>query len=520
MNPGKSVRADAAAMNGDLRDSGLRDSDLRDSDGLARAIGLAGALAIVLGAKLWLIALYGSSTPFWDQWAEPNQIYRPYLTGELHLGDLLAAHNEHRILLTRLVALGLFIVEGRWDPIAQTLVNAIIHVLAIGVFIVLVGRTLDAARLWLLAMLAALAFALPFGWGNTLVGFQTQFYLLVLLGPLTLWLLAPSAAFTPRWWLGTLFGLASYFTIASGALTLPAFVALAAIQLATGARRGRGELLGLLVHIVLAAAMILDIPRLPPAGGLPANSAQSWIEALSVAASWPIAKAGWPVLLRALTAVGLYLPVIVLAARLLRRRAAIGDRLWLVVAIAGWVVLQMLSFIYGRGVTVLQSRYMDVLLLGPLVNAAALLCLQRDGAAPRLRAATAVTCIWLAALVIGLGQKALSYIPADLAWRRETTAAQTENLKRYLATGDVSALADKPLFHIPFPSADYLRDTVSDPIIRAILPPDLLGQPEPEQKLKRIAMRQGPLLMPIGLALLMIAALLAMAGLPRRAGSP
>lgn len=489
------------------------------ADLVVMAIGLAGALAVILGAKLWLIASYGSSTPFWDQWEEPGQIFRPYLTGELTWHGLLAAHNEHRILLTRLVALAVFIAQGRWDPIALTLLNAVIHVAAIGLMVAMLARTLDVPRALLLAVFAAILFAPPFGWGNTLVGFQTQFYLLVLLGPATLWVLYASTAWSPRWWLGTLLGILSYFTIASGALALPAFVALAAIQRARGERRGRAELLGLAAHLAIAAILLLDIPRVPaPEEGIPVHSLSDWYEAVATVASWPVAKPSWSMVLRALTAIGLSLPAIVLALRLLRQRAPLRDPGWLVIALAGWTVLQMLAFIYGRGQTVLQSRYFDVLLIAPLANAAALMHLQREGAFARWRISTVFACIWFAALVIGLGQKAFDDIPPDLAWRRDTAAAQTENLKRYLATGDFAALADKPRFQIPYPSAERLRDTISDPIIRMILPPDLLNHPEPPQKLKGVALRQGHLLLPIGLALLLVAALLALADLSR-AGS-
>ena len=481
-------------------------------DLLIRGIGLAGALAIILGAKLWLIANYGTSTPFWDQWEEPRQIFRPYLTGELTLRGLLAAHNEHRILLTRLVALAVFIAEGRWDPIALTLLNAVIHVAAIGLIVVMLARTLDVGRALLLAAFAAILFVPPFGWGNTLVGFQTQFYLLVLLAAATLWVLYASPAWSLRWWIGTLLGILSYFTIASGALALPAFVALAGLQFARGERRGRAEFLGVVAHLAISAILLLDIPRLPaPEEGIPVRTLHDWYEAIAIVASWPVAKPSWSVVPRALTAVGLALPAIVLALRLVRQRAPLRDPGWLIIALAGWTVLQMLAFIYGRGQTVLQSRYYDVLLIGPLANAAALLQLQREPTFARWRVGTVFACIWFAAMVIGLGQKAFDDIPPDLAWRRETAAAQTENLKRFLATGDFAALANKPRFQIPYPSAERLRDTVSDPIIRMFLPPELLNQPEPAQKLKGVALRQGHLLLPIGLALLLVAALLALA---------
>jgi hypothetical protein len=106
-----------------------------------------------------------------------------------------------------------------------------------------------------------------------------------------------------------------------------------------------------------------------------------------------------------------------------------------------------------------------------------------------------------------LVQKARYEIPPDLHWWHETDAARTSNLRNFLATNDFSALANKPQFHIPFPSAEFLRDVASDPRVRNILPPDLTS-PEIARR-GNFALRQGPLLFPIGLGLFMMAGLLA-----------
>jgi hypothetical protein len=61
---------------------------------------------VVIGAKCWMIACYGSPTPFWDQWdAEAAGLYPNFLSGTLNFSDLIAPHNEHRILMTRLWSL-------------------------------------------------------------------------------------------------------------------------------------------------------------------------------------------------------------------------------------------------------------------------------------------------------------------------------------------------------------------------------------------------------------------------------
>jgi hypothetical protein len=486
------------------------------SEAWALTAGLAGCLAIVLGAKIALLAGYGSNTPFWDQWADLQVVFRPYLKGELRPLDLFAAHNEHRIFLTRLVALGLLIANGYWDSFAQMLLNSAIHVAAIGLFVWMLSRALDTAHILLLALFATLLFVLPFGSGNTLSATQTQFYLLVLLAPLSLWVLCPSAAWSTRWLLGTLLAILSYLSIASGALTLPAFIGLSLIHLAVRQRKGRGEWAGLLLHAALATLILWDVPKVHIQLDVFPKTIAGWADAVAMAASWPITKSSWPLIVRVLVAIVIYIPVLVLALRLLPKSAPISDQRWLVVGLAGWSLLQLAALLYGRG-TVLESRYYDILLLAPLVSAAALLHLKSDTVMPR-RLVTLFACCWFSALVIGLEQKARSEIPRELTWWREGGDARTQNLTRYLTTGDFAAIAGKPQFHIPTPTAEELRDIASDPLIRSILPPELFSQPA-NDRVRAFILRRGALLVPIGLALLMVTALL-MAGDNRRRDAP
>ena len=69
-------------------------------------VGLLAALFVaILGGKFLLIERYGSEVPYWDQWdAEGDNLIRPYLEGRLAVAQFFAAHNEHRILFTRLQA--------------------------------------------------------------------------------------------------------------------------------------------------------------------------------------------------------------------------------------------------------------------------------------------------------------------------------------------------------------------------------------------------------------------------------
>src|SRR4051794_35333507 len=71
----------------------------------------------VFGAKLILIAELGSPMPLMDQWnGEAANLYMPYLHGTLSFGDLFTPHNEHRIVLTRLLTLLHLELAGEWNP--------------------------------------------------------------------------------------------------------------------------------------------------------------------------------------------------------------------------------------------------------------------------------------------------------------------------------------------------------------------------------------------------------------------
>jgi hypothetical protein len=97
-----------------------------------------------IGANLWIIATFGNSTPYHDDWDTlAAGLYVPYADSTLTLHDLVAPNGEHRHFTTRIISLTLTVMNGRWDPILQMIVNAGLHV-ALGVFVLLTfGRRLD-----------------------------------------------------------------------------------------------------------------------------------------------------------------------------------------------------------------------------------------------------------------------------------------------------------------------------------------------------------------------------------------
>ena len=88
---------------------------------------LAALFLIVLGAKLWVVQLFGSELPLWDQWYEAGAFFQPWMDGHLTWKDFFTPSNEHRIVFTKLLDMALIKLNGRWEPLLQMTVNCFIH---------------------------------------------------------------------------------------------------------------------------------------------------------------------------------------------------------------------------------------------------------------------------------------------------------------------------------------------------------------------------------------------------------
>jgi hypothetical protein len=96
----------------------------------------AGVFLAGLTAKLWLVARLGSPLPFWDQWD-----LVPFLKGDW--STLFAAHNEHRIVFTRMwTLLWVWANGGAWDCRVEMAANAVLHCATLCLLGLAVGRRL------------------------------------------------------------------------------------------------------------------------------------------------------------------------------------------------------------------------------------------------------------------------------------------------------------------------------------------------------------------------------------------
>lgn len=430
------------------------------------------ALAIVLiVAKFQLIAFYGNGTPFWDQWdAEADHLYRPWLEGHYDWQQFFSPHNEHRILTARVLALMLFELGGEiWNPLLQMKVNAVLHVAAICVLLYFLSKIIRGGYRTALFLFAGILFAIPFGWENTLAGFQSQFYLLLLFSFVFLWAMSILPSFSVRWWMGLLAGVLSVFTMASGALTMLAGGLILLIRRYWFGERRAVALSAIVLILGVALLAIHYTPTIPGHVTLKADSLFAFMKALLRIVAWPASEHGDELLF-------IQVPLVVLVVQIIWRRSTPSQRpagLVFILGMALWLYGQFVSIAYGRSTQALSPRYLDLFAIGLVLNWAALLYLlasfPTDSRQLGARHVNSAIFFWLSVVAFGF-IKSGPKLAEDLSFKARTGNEQERNVRNYLCSGDYSYLLNKPSQFIPYPDPARLKSLLDNPVIRCILP--------------------------------------------------
>jgi hypothetical protein len=423
----------------------------------------------VFSAKLFLMRQNPVTVPFWDQWdGEARAVYLPFNECTLSWSRMFALHNEHRVFFSRLLALDLLLANGQWDPRLQQVVNAALHSLTAVLLVVMLWVANDRRRLDLLVLIGVLAFAPPFSWDNTLVGFQSAFYFLLLFSMLGLWLTTQYPAPTVPWCLGWLCALCALFTAAGGLLLPLAIVGQAALRLALDRREWRQVL-----FTFVAAAAVLGLGLATASTPLQHHQA---LKARTVAdfAGALAHNLAWPWVGHQQLSVLMWLPVVSLLVVVLLGRARWTLRESFIIGLGLWVLLQAAAVAYGRGAGAPPpaTRYQDFLSVGFVANTMALIigleCTRR-GTTWR-RAAAAALVGWLLVAAVGVDRLARGALVNLDAWR-PYWSAHAANVRRFLITGDLADFTSrKALQELPYPDAHSLANVLQEPYIRRILP--------------------------------------------------
>jgi hypothetical protein len=433
------------------------------------AVWIAMLFLAVFAGKLLLMREHPATVPFWDQWdAEARVLYVPYSECGLSWSHMFGLHNEHRVFFTRLLALDLLALNRQWDPRLQQVANAVLHSLTAVLLTAMLWLANGRRRLDLLSFLVGLAFALPFAWQNTLFGFQSAFYFLLLFSILGLWLTTRYPALTAPWTLGWLCALCALFTAAGGVLLPPVIALIAVLKLLHDRRSWRdGRFTLAAVALVLIAGVLTASPPLAHHEAFRAKTLMDFTRALGHNLAWPWIE-------NAPVSVLMWLPMLALVAVRVRGRTSttVIDRF--VIALGAWVALQAAAIAYGRGAggAIPDGRYQDFFSIGFVANAVALGLVVVSGTRERTSArhlAMAGLVMWFAAAAAGLDAR-VDHALIEVNASQRFWDIGMQNVRRLVSTRDVTRFIGRRPPDIPYPDAQSLATVLQDAYIRRILP--------------------------------------------------
>lgn len=423
----------------------------------AVAVGL--VVAVMQGA---LVVAIGTDLPWWDQWGvEGRALYPRLVDGSFAWSQIWETHNEHRIVWTHLLNMGLWGLNGQWDASGQQLVGVLLRSFLAGWLTWRLGR----GRRWF-GVLVVGAFSPVAAWHNAIWGFQSQVYFTLVWGGLAI---SCAARAEGRIWLvaGLLSAAAA---VAMGPGMLVPLAGAGMLLWATVVDGKWRERAGPLVGIILFAGLILS-GRGEEAEGTDLRSgslAQIW-DTWWLGMAWPHAgtvMAGLVVEAPLIVFVGLGFTRF-RSGFTARDRELVGLGLWVILIVGGMAVARGGGEEMQAGV---PSRYVDFLVVGLVVNGAALVRLRSWGTGrwPRV-----VAVIWGGFLLVGWAGVNAENWRGVVGPRMVDREAPIEMMRAFQVTGDESIFEGAPKLYRPYPDLGVVREVLADERMQGRLPPSL-----------------------------------------------
>ncbi len=424
---------------------------------------LAALCVTVIGAHLWVVQLYGSALPLWDQWYEADYLFKPWVEGHLEWTGLFSAHNEHLILFSRLLDLSFIRLNGRWDTLLQMTVNAFIHAAYVGGLAFCLWDFLGRKNGWLVCVFCAVVFAPPYAGENSIWGFNSVWYFVNLLALVTVAGLGFGKAGSLRWYLGLAAAFMSLATMASGILAPMAVFGLILFRSIKLRRIEKGNFITLgasLTVVVLGWALHIT------------SKSDQFLQAQTVLefAAALVRNLAWPFLnpwMACVTA----LPLVLLAASCFRPDFKMSRAAELLLALALWSALQAAVIAYGRANygEIAASRYMDVLNVFVVAGFFATVLLTQSWEGGKLIRWIAIVSPLLFAGLMIFGICRISEIVVDklLLPTRLMNVIAEERVETFMKTGDERELFERPTVR---PDPKVTLGILTNPKLQTILP--------------------------------------------------
>ena len=426
---------------------------------------LIGMFLLILGAKLWVIDQFGNAVPYMDQWASEGTLIKGYVEGTLGAGQIFASNNEHRIVFSKLLSLALISVNKQWDGILEMAAQAPLHVAAVVAFVWLAGAGMRPVGRVMLGLFAAGLSMAPFGWENTLWGFQSAFYFMMLFGVAAIWLCWRHEALTFRWWMGVLAALAAILSNGGGSFYVIAIAGF--LTLRTVVERGgdwRGVFAAGLLGIVGVLGLVIT-PHVAGHGKFVAGGIGEFGAALMGSLSWPCDGYWGFIILQA--------PFVALAILILVQKRGFADGAWFPVILGTAYWFQIVATAYMRCKIWNSVRYYDSWCMLLIINCACLYFIAEAMGGRRRMWSCGVAAVWLGTCCHGLLDKGVNRLPGDLVEKRARMVELENDIRGYLTFG-------KPDYLTEFENRNHygmpmLREMLDSDSIRKVLPSSLIN---------------------------------------------
>jgi len=436
-----------------------------NASSLRPAAWLCALFLIILGAKLWVIQLYGSGLPVLDQWTEADRFFRPWREGRLTWHDWFAPHNEHRIFFTRLLDFLTIRLNGQWDPLLQLTLNAGLHAGYGCALAYCLWHFLGRKNIGLFCLLVAPFFALPFAAENTIRGFDSQEYFLAIGSLAALLGLGFASPGRRWWWLGLLAAILNLFTMASGLLAPLAVVGLMGLRALKEKRLSLANGFTLVASLaVFALGWIMSV-KVPADQQFQAKSLADFTTTLARNLSWPFLDQ--PVMI----VIGC-LPLVVLLVLYFRPDFSECRAAEFLLGFGLWGLLQAAALAYGRAnyYDAQGSRYLDTLCVVAMASVFSTVLWSERFTPVRFPSWTTwgLPLAFAGLVFFGTWQLSRQTVDFFLMSTKVDSLIEEESIRAFAATNDARWLQDKL---VPLPDPALTIAVLRDQKLSAIMPP-------------------------------------------------
>jgi hypothetical protein len=443
------------------------------------ALWLAALFLTALGAQLWIAWLYGSPLLLWDQWYEAPFI-KSWVTGQWTWGDFMAAHNEHRIVVTRILEVGLVSLNGRWEPMVEMTANAFLHAALACLLAACLWEFFGRKNGWLVCFLLLFFFILPYVGENAIWGINSQYDFLDIFALLTLAILGFIKFGGNRlWWLGCFAAIVGLFTIASGLLAPVAVGGLLVLRMLKARRFDKSSMTPLTVCFALfSIGFALNVTK-PEDNSFQAHSFLEFTKALVRDLSWPFYDVPlMPIVIAS--------PLIFLLVAYLRPNFPSPRAAEFILALALWSALQSVAIAYGRanyGGDVPASRYSDMFQMLVIAAVFATVLLAQYWERFPIRGSL-FAFAFIALMLYGMCRMSQIVVEDLLAPSRMWNLVAEERVEQFAITGKETDLLERPTVR---PDPSLAASVLRDPALQNVLPATCLP-PSPVPKAGRLAL--------------------------------